>query len=141
MEPLSLRTAIHNPSLGTATVNTLNALYHLRGDSHTITSECLPTFIPSATTLVALDARPPDGESREFMRRLTSGAQATAISNFYDSILAGPFSEESNGEFTDVGLWLGSGGYQRGREMAVLASLGLGEHPERSAARVRAMRA
>lgn len=78
-------------------------------------------------TLVSAGTSPPDGEFQEFMQQLTSGAQATAISNFHDSILAGPFSEESNGEFTDIGLWLGNGHYQAGQENAVLASLGLEE--------------
>lgn len=129
MDSVSLQTATRDLSLGTATVNTLSALYqfHQSFRSAPETSSSLPTYMPSAMTLVSAGASPPDEESREFMRQLTSGAQLTAISNFHDSILAGPLSEESNGEFTDIGLWLGSGHYQRGQEKAVLASLGLEE--------------
>lgn len=126
MRPISVQTATRDFSLGTATVNTLNALFRsVRNTPQTSTS--LPTFIPSATTLVAAGNSPPDQESLELLQQLTSGAQATAVSNFHDSILAGPFSEESNGEFTDIGLWLGRGHYQKGQEKVVLTSLGLEE--------------
>ncbi|KAN0090989.1 hypothetical protein V8E55_004555 [Tylopilus felleus] len=125
MASVSWQTAARDSSLGTATANTLNALY--RNVPVTPESPSLPTFIPTATTLVAAGTSPPDRESLEFMRQITSGAQATAVSNFHDSILAGPFSEASNGEFTDIGLWLGSGHYQKGQEKAILGSLGLEE--------------
>ena len=135
MGSISVQTATRDFALGTATINTLNALYRsVRNTPET--SSSLPTFIPSATTLVATGIFPPDPESLDFLQQLTSGAQATAVSNFHDSVLAGPFSEESNGEFTDIGLWLGSGHYQKGREEAVLTSLGLEEWIQCTSARV-----
>jgi hypothetical protein len=133
----SVQTATRDFSLGAATVNTLNALYRsVRNTPETSESLSLPTFIPSAATLVATGISPPDRESLEFLQQLTSGAQATAVSNFHDSILAGPFSEESNGEFTDIGLWLGSGHYQKGQEKVILTSLGLEEWIQCARARV-----
>lgn len=135
MASVSWQTAARDSSLGTATANTLNALY--RNVPVTPESPSLPTFIPTATTLVAGGTSPPDRESLEFMRQITSGAQATAVSNFHDSILAGPFSEASNGEFTDIGLWLGSGHYQKGQEKAILGSLGLEEWTRYARGRVR----
>lgn len=125
MGSISLQTATRDFSLGTATINTLNALY--RNIRTVPETSSLPTFIPFSTTLVAAGISPPDRESITFLHQLTSAARATAVSNFYDSILAGPFSEVSNGEFTDISLWLGSGHYQKGQEKAVLASLGLEE--------------
>lgn len=139
MGSVSLKTATRDFSLGTATVNTLVTLYQFHQSFQTMPEtelSSLPTYIPSVMTLVAAGASPPDGESREFMRQLTSGAQAAAISNFHDSILAGPLSEESNGEFTDIGLWLGRGHYQTGQEKAVLASLGVEEWIRCTKARV-----
>lgn len=136
MSSVSLQTAKRDSSLGTAVINTLNVLYrHVRSTESEISS-LLPTFVPSATTLVAAGIAPPDGESTEFLQQLTSGAQATAVSKFFDSIVAGPFSEESNGEFIDIGLWLGSGPYQKGQENAVLTALGLEEWITPTGARV-----
>ncbi|KAF9245032.1 hypothetical protein BU15DRAFT_18145, partial [Melanogaster broomeanus] len=121
-----------NPAIS----NTLRALYQSSHDLNVATPS-LPAFIPSATTLVAAgEAFPPSEEDQEFMKQLTSGAQTAASSNFWSSIVAGPLSEESSDEFTDIGLWLGSGNFQAGEETAVLASLGLHEWIQRDGARV-----
>ncbi|KAF8840030.1 hypothetical protein BDN67DRAFT_969170 [Paxillus ammoniavirescens] len=114
----------------TAVLNTLKALYqsnHYPNEAAPDVSPPKPTFIPSATTLVAANASPPNEEHQAFMKQLTSGAQTAASSNFQSSIVAGPLSDESNEEFTDIGVWLGSGNFQAGQEKVVLASLGLQE--------------
>ncbi|KAF9222644.1 hypothetical protein BS17DRAFT_881030 [Gyrodon lividus] len=132
------RTGESEPS-NTAVLNTLRALYQFNNDLHEAVPDVTsshPTFIPSVTTLVAAGASPPDEEHRAFMNQLTSGAQTAASSNFQSSIVAGLLSDESNEEFTDIGLWLGSGDFQAGQEMAVVTSLGLREWIQHDGAKV-----
>ncbi|KAG9316452.1 hypothetical protein JVU11DRAFT_2486 [Chiua virens] len=136
MDSVSLQTAVRDSSLDTATANTLTALYHPHGSFRDAISSSLPTFVPSASTLVAAHIPLPDASSLQFMHELISAAQATATSNFYDSLIAGPFSESANGEFTDVGVWLGRGDYRIGQENAILAALGLEECTRSANARV-----
>ncbi|KIK94894.1 hypothetical protein PAXRUDRAFT_141911 [Paxillus rubicundulus Ve08.2h10] len=138
---LNIRLAVVGESdlRGTAVLNTLKALYqsnHDFGEVAPDTPSPHPTFIPSATTLVAASASPPNEEHRAFMKQLTSGAQTAASSNFQSSIVAGPLSDESSEEFTDIGVWLGSGIFQGGQEKAILASLALQEWVQHDGANV-----
>jgi hypothetical protein len=122
----------------TAVLNTLKTLYqsnHYPNEAAPDVSPPQLTFIPSATTLVAASASPSE-EHRAFMKQLTSGAQTAASSNFQSSIVAGPLSDESSEEFTDIGVWLGSGNFQAGQEKAVLASLDLQEWVQHDGANV-----
>ncbi|KIJ67553.1 hypothetical protein HYDPIDRAFT_186275 [Hydnomerulius pinastri MD-312] len=112
-------------------LNTLKALYHWHinhdcNEATSIVSATLPAFSPSATTLVTTDITPLDEALLGYMNQLTLGAQSASKSMLSSSIIvAGPLSEESNGEFIDIGIWLGRGRFEAGEEAAVLTSLGL----------------
>jgi len=83
----------------------------------------VPSFDSSNLILIPSGASDPPDRIKGQIKALVEAADKVATSLAFSSILAGQGSEsDDNG---DVGIWLGEGDYEEGREVEVLAALGL----------------
>lgn len=102
------------------TVRTLQALFL---SSTTLTRYKPPIFLPESQSVAPSDSEVAPPDITDYLRKLVCAAQHTAESHYCGSFVAGQTSESD--EFTDVGVWLGEGNYQRNHEKEILNKLGL----------------
>ncbi|KAI0768655.1 hypothetical protein BD413DRAFT_560294 [Trametes elegans] len=115
---LSQGTKAHRPPTSTEAVRQTIAAVHGSHSIEDIIGTPIALLPLSSDSTGALDAA-----AQDYLKQLTSAANAAAASLACGSILAGHTSEAD--EYGDVALWLGPGDYSAGHEPDVLATLGL----------------